>query len=338
MVPDRPEAEGPHFPGMNQVLFVLAACTIVATGAATVAALLARTNWFLELFSNFPVQCAVLLALSAVVCLALRQWAWAALALVALVPNLVAIAPYLPGLIRPVPAVARQSAAQPVLLVSLNLLYTQEDAAPTLTYLRARSADILVLSELTPRWHEKLHELEQLYPHAVIRPQWNPWGLAVYSRYPLVAIEDLDLDDGMSAQLRVVAQLPAGPLEVYGVHLASPPTPRDAARRNRQFEQLAARIAAADPALPKIVVGDLNATPWTPSFRDFLHDTGLIDARRRFGLHVTWPFRPPLWSMPFRIPIDHCLASPRLHVIAVDAGSAVGSDHLPLECRIALNH
>lgn len=321
---------------MNQVLFVLAACTIVATGAATVAALLARTNWFLELFSNFPVQCAVLLALSAVVCLALRQWAWAALALVALVPNLMAIAPYLPGLVHPASAVARQSGTEPVLLVSLNLLYTQEDAAPTLTYLRARSADILVLSELTPRWHEKLHELEQLYPHAVIRPQWNPWGLAVYSRYPLVAIENLDLDDGMSAQLRVVAQLPAGPLEVYGVHLASPPTPRDAARRNRQFARLAARIAAADPALPKIVVGDLNATPWTPSFKDFLRDTGLVDARRPFGLHVTWPVTPAAWSVPFRIPIDHCLASPGLAVTAVNTGPAVGSDHLPLECWIEL--
>lgn len=321
---------------MNQVLFVLAACTIVATSVATVAALLARANWFLDLFSNFPVQCAVLLALSAVVCLALRQWGWAALALVALVPNLVAIAPYLPGLFRPAVAVARQPGAEPVLLVSLNLLYTQEDAAATRDYLKARSADILVLSELTPRWHEKLHELEQLYPYSVIRPQWNPWGLAVYSRYPLVAIEDLDLDDGMSAQLRVVAQLPAGPLEVYGVHLASPPTPRDGARRNRQFAKLAARITAADPAQPKIVVGDLNATLWTPSFRDFLRDTGLQDARRPFGLQVTWPVKPPLWSAPFRIPIDHCLASPGLAVTAVNTGPAVGSDHLPLECWIGL--
>lgn len=322
---------------MTQLLLGLAVFVIVATSAATVAALLARTNWFFDLFSNFPVQYAVLLALSAAVCLVLRQWGWTALAVFALVPNVIAIAPYLSGIIRPAAAVARQSGTEPVLLVSLNLLYTQEDAAATRDYLEARSADILVLSELTPRWHEKLEDLERLYPHAVIRPRWDPWGLAIYSRYPLVAIEDLDLGDQSSAHLRVLVQLPTGLLEVYGVHLASPPTPRDAARRDRQFARLAARVKAAeaaDPTLARIVVGDLNATPWTPSFRDFLRDTGLVDARRPFGLHVTWPYRPPLWSVPFRIPIDHCLASPGLEVTSVDTGPAVGSDHLPLECRI----
>lgn len=323
---------------MNQALFVLAACTIVATGAATVAALLARTNWFLDLFSNFPVQNAVLLALSVIICLVVRQWWWAALAVIALVPNLIAIAPYLPGLVSPPDAVAHEAgAAAPVLLVSLNLQYSREDATATRNYLMERSADILVLSELTPRWHQKLYELEEVYPHAVIRPQWNPWGLAVYSRYPLLAVEDLDLGDDASAQLRVVVQLPTGPLELYGVHLASPPTPRDAARRNRQFARLAVRVTAAEaaePGLARIVVGDLNATPWTPSFQGFLRDTGLVDARLPFGLQVTWPYRPPLWSAPFRIPIDHCLVSPGLHVASVDAGRSVGSDHLPLECRI----
>ena len=58
---------------MTQLLLGLAVFVIVATSVATVAALLARTNWFFDLFSNFPVQYAVLLALSAVVCLALRQ-------------------------------------------------------------------------------------------------------------------------------------------------------------------------------------------------------------------------------------------------------------------------
>ncbi|MCE7901722.1 MAG: endonuclease/exonuclease/phosphatase family protein [Gammaproteobacteria bacterium PRO9] len=322
---------------MTQVLFGLAVFVIVATGAATVAALLARANWFLDLFSNFPVQYAVLLALSAVVCLALHQWGWAALAVLALVPNVIAIASYLPGLVRSPPPVAQPTGpARPILLVSLNLQYSREDATATRAWLEQRSADILVLSELTPRWHEKLPDLERLYPHAVIRPRWDPWGLAVYSRYPLVAVEDLDLGDDQSAHLRVVVRLPTGLLEVYGVHLASPPTPRDAARRDRQFARLVDRIRAADPALPKVVVGDLNATPWTPSFRDFLRNTGLVDARRPFGLQVTWPFRPSLWSVPFRIPIDHCLASPGLDVTAVDTGPAVGSDHLPLECWIAL--
>ncbi len=327
---------------MIRIVFGLAVFTIVATAAATVAALLARMHWFLELFSHFSVQYAILLVLSAGVCLVLRRWSWAALALLVLIPNVAAIAAYLPGLVWSSPAHAMQeqpdrASPTPILLVALNLQYSREDATTTLAYLATRSADILVLSELTPRWHEKLHDLERLYPYTVIRPRWNPWGMALYSRYPLAAIEDLQLDDDESSQLRVLVRLPAGQLEVYGVHLASPPTPQDAARRNSQFKRLAARIAAADPALPRLVVGDFNATPFSPYFKDFLHDTGLQDARRPFGLQATWPAWPGSWAAPLGIPIDHCVASPGLIVTAVDTGPAVGSDHLPLECSVALS-
>ncbi|MCO1498264.1 hypothetical protein, partial [Limosilactobacillus reuteri] len=70
-------------------------------------------------------------------------------------------------------------------------------------------------------------------------------------------------------------QLPGGPVEVYAVHLASPPRPSRAAQRNTQLRRLADRIAAADPALPRIVAGDLNITPYSPYFGDLLRDAGL---------------------------------------------------------------
>ncbi|MEZ5565502.1 MAG: endonuclease/exonuclease/phosphatase family protein [Gammaproteobacteria bacterium] len=326
---------------MIRVLFFLAALGIAGTTATTIMSLLARSNWLFELFSHFPVQYLVVQIVAAAICLGLRQWPWAALALIAAIPNLVAVGPYLPGLVfsatgsGPAPAIQEHSglAAAPSLsLVALNLLYTREDAAVTREYLTTVSADILVLSELTPRWHEKLRSLEDLYPYSVIRPRWNPWGLALYSKYPLDAIEDLNLGDDSSAHLRVTVRLPGGPVEVYAVHLASPPSARQAAQRNRQFKVLAARIAAADPNLPKIVAGDFNATPWSPYFRDFRQASGLRDARLPFGLHVTWP----TWPIPAWIPIDHCMVSAGIVVTEVKTGPDVGSDHWPLVCRFSL--
>ena len=78
-------------------------------------------------------------------------------ALLAAVPNVLVIAPYLPGLVagaRQQSSPARMRRCQSRL--PLNLLYSQEDRhGLALAYLEQQSADLLVLSEFTPRWREK---------------------------------------------------------------------------------------------------------------------------------------------------------------------------------------
>lgn len=319
---------------MIVLLTRLAVITVLATTVATAAALGARANWFLELFAHFPVQYLCLQFMAAVACLVLRRWPWALVALVAAVPNLLAVGPYLPGFAQDAaPMPASIASRPPVRLIAANLLYRQEDATATSAYLSSQSADLVVLSEFTPRWREKLRDLERTYPYFALRPRWNAWGIAVYSRHPLRAIEDLDLGDDMSSHLRVLVQLPDGLVEVYAVHLASPPSRRQAAQRNTQLRRLAGRIAAADPALPRIVAGDFNATPYSPYFQDLLRDAGLTDPRRPFGLHFTWP----AWPVPLWIPIDHCLVAGPLAVTRVATGPRTGSDHLPLECTFRLS-
>lgn len=311
----------------------LAILVIVATTLTTIGSLGARAGWLLELLSHFPAQYLVAQVAAAAVCLGLRLWPWLALVLLAAVPNVIAIAPYLPGLVlAPASSVTTNA---PVNLVAFNLLYTREDPTLALAFLEKQSADILVLSEFTPRWRKGLRLLERTYPYFALRNRWNQWGVAVYSKYPFEDVQDLDLGDNQSSHLRIRLQLPGGPAEVYAVHLASPLSPRHAAQRNTQFRRLAAHIAAADPALPRIVAGDFNSTPFSPVFRDLLRDTGLRDGRRPFGLHYTWPAVPvpvPLWMA-----IDHCLVSDGVVVTRVARGPPAGSDHLPLECVFSLS-
>lgn len=321
----------------------LAVLSVIATTLATGAALGARLDWFLELFSHFPVQYLFLQVLGAAACLALRQWRWALLAAVAAVPNVIAVSSYLP-VFRPVPmadvaaapvgAPADVPAGRPsVRLIAANLLYRQEDPTGALAYFAHQSADILVLSEFTPRWREKLQDLERTYPFFALRPRWNPWGIAVFSRFPLRAIENLDLGDAQSSHLQLLVELPDGLVQVYAVHLASPPRAGRAAQRNTQLRRLAEVIAAADPALPKIVAGDFNLTPFSPYFGDLLRDAGLRDGGQPFGLQLTWP----AWIAPLGIPIDHCLVRGPVAVTRVAAGPYIGSDHFPLECTFSLS-
>lgn len=292
-------------------------------------ALFARWSAFCELFAHFRLQYLVVQAMA--LALVLAQWRFDLALLVVLMalPHIAAVGPYLPGTFRTVAPPAPGTR-----LVALNLQYNNDDFERARDYLLGAAPEVLVLSEFTPRTAQRLAFLEGLYPHRVLRPKATAWGMAVYSQLPFLEVADLALDEGLSAQLRVRVAFPAGPVDVYAVHLASPMSGGRSALRNAQLQRLGARVrevAAAEPGVAPLVVGDLNLTPFSPWFTAFLGAAGLTDGRRPFGLHATWPARPlPLW-----IPIDHCLVGGRLRVDSVVAGPPMGSDHLPLEIHLA---
>ena len=77
---------------------------------------------------------------------------------------------------------------------------------------------------------------------------------------------------------------------------------------------------------PVLLLGDLNATPWSHPFKRLLQETGLIDGSRGMGYQPTWP----AGVLPLLIPIDHCLHSQELRVVHKEVGPMVGSDHYPV--------
>jgi len=114
-----------------------------------------------------------------------------------------------------------------------------------------------------------------------------------------------------------------------------PPAPMAAAARNRQLAALAALLGQPPDAtnsgrVQRLLIGDLNLTPFSPYFSDLLTQTGMEDARRVYGYHGTWP----TWMLPLQIAIDHCIAEPGLGVTRVARGPAIGSDHYPLEITV----
>jgi endonuclease/exonuclease/phosphatase (EEP) superfamily protein YafD len=80
------------------------------------------------------------------------------------------------------------------------------------------------------------------------------------------------------------------------------------------------------------LLGDLNVTPWSPYFQELLAATGLRDSARGWGLQPSWP----TMSLLLRVPIDHCLISPELHVTERTLGPDIGSDHFPLLVTLAV--
>jgi endonuclease/exonuclease/phosphatase (EEP) superfamily protein YafD len=128
-----------------------------------------------------------------------------------------------------------------------------------------------------------------------------------------------------------VPQTPGpSPLALIATHLRSPITPSDAAARNRQLAALVRRVAA-ERALQKIVVGDLNITRWSPLYAQLTDVAGVRDGQEGFGLGASWPSVFGRW---LGIPIDQTLVSSGVRVVHRAVGPNLGSDHLPVTTTV----
>jgi endonuclease/exonuclease/phosphatase (EEP) superfamily protein YafD len=212
-------------------------------------------------------------------------------------------------------------------LVSANVLDPNPTPGKVLDFVRGSGADLVVLVDAkSDRWRGVLAALGDLYPHRAPDSWREGAPVILFSRWA-VPVETV-VRPAAAERPYVVARLAAPeatPL-VVGVHPASPsPTePEDSRERNHQLDHVGATVEGV--AGPVIVAGDLNATPWSPHFRDLLAATGLRDAAAGRGWLPTWPVR----LGPAGIPIDHVLIGGGVAVAGLRRGLDIGSDHYPL--------
>ena len=120
------------------------------------------------------------------------------------------------------------------------------------------------------------------------------------------------------------------PIRLLATHPLPPLNGRYAFYRRDQLRAVAQYCAASTE--PVLLLGDLNASPWSADFRLLLREGGLRNGAQGQGFLMTWPAPLPLLA----IQIDHCLHSADLHVRGVRSGPRIGSDHLPLLAEVVL--
>lgn len=211
--------------------------------------------------------------------------------------------------------------------------------------LRAYDASIVGLQEVDARQAEALVELDDVYPHRIVRGTGFS-GRALLSRFPIVEETWLELAadrpdlwatvDVDGRRLGVAVAHPAPPrLGVRGVVF----DPRTVA----QLRTLANLTASSAPA---VLMGDLNLTPRHPLYRvmaaslvDSFADVGagwgatfpLRPGRlRRFDHSLTWVPLPPFAR------VDYIWHTPDIGTVAAWVGDGAGSDHRPVSARLAL--
>jgi endonuclease/exonuclease/phosphatase (EEP) superfamily protein YafD len=291
----------------------------VAVVGGTVAGLLGRFWWLFDLFSHFQIQYLISMSVIVAVLAVTRRFKTAVLLASCGLLNLAHVLPYYVP-IRP----AREHNSTRLRLVTSNVNTANQQYDLVKQLILDQQPDVVLLTEVSPIWLKSIREVEALYPFRKSDAREDNFGIALYSKRPFKSADIVYVGGGGVPSVVAVLDVSGRELTVVGTHPLPPINGFYSAARNGQIDALAPLVASLSG--PKVLLGDLNVSPWSYHFKRLVSRTALRDGALGHGLHLTWPSKP----MFMRIPIDFCLVSRDIEVESVRVGPAVGSDHYPL--------
>lgn len=219
-------------------------------------------------------------------------------------------------------------------LLIFNVLMENEKYEDALQLILRYDSDIVLLAEPNETWAEKLAPLKEKYPHTVLCPLDNRYGMLLYSRLPLhdTELQFLIQDDIPSIHTQV--RLPTGrDIALHGVHPRPPMIGENTRSIERDGELLLVGKAIRESNLPCIVAGDLNDVAWSRTTQIFKRVSGLLDPRIGRGFYNTFHAHYPF----LRVPLDHVFHSPHFRLAHLERlDDSCGSDHFPVFIKLSL--
>lgn len=277
--------------------------------------------WAFDLAAHFRVQYFMVLSFVAVAFWVRRRFRPA---IIVLAGTLINGAVLLPAFIAEAPRPS--DGGLRIVLMNVNTANEQYDRA--VDYVRSTEPDLVVFQEVNDDWMQNLASLRQSYPYVIDVPRSDNFGIAIFSQSQLIDPKVIYAGEAEIPSLAATIQWKGSNLTIFTTHPLPPRSGIHTRLRNEQLRELS-RIVRETPG-QKILIGDLNVTPWSVYFAQLLRDSGLRDGGRGWGIQPSWPTRPAiLW-----ISIDHCLLSPELGLVDRQIGPDIGSDHFPLAVRI----
>ncbi|WP_274629648.1 endonuclease/exonuclease/phosphatase family protein [Arvimicrobium flavum] len=282
-------------------------------------------------FAHFRVHLAVLMGLAALPVLFSAWWGHGLVALL-LAAGAVASALGVPALgIGPVHAgfQTRINGAPSYTLMHLNLLYNNDQPEKALALVRDRRPDILLLSEASDMWAQRLKDMLADYPYQLRCGRGTRLGgAAILSRLPFSPDRRTQCSDNGRLAIAGV-ELGDRAMDVAALHVGWP-WPADQADEIARLSPLLSSLGTT-----AILAGDLNATPWSNAARR-VAAAGDLTLIRSPG--PTWLFRwlPASLRPLVGLPIDHVYAKGDVVLHSGETLEEVGSDHLPILIEFSL--
>ena len=274
-------------------------------------------------FTPYAVAASLLVA---GVALALRNWAAAAVAGLAMLCLGLAVLPRAIG-----DGTVDPAGRETLSVLSANIYRGKADPEALVALVDRYDVDLLAVQELTPRFARELRRagIDRRLPNAIVEVRKGAAGGGLYSRLPL---RPLATDTpSFFRQPRGILRLPDGQrLRLVDVHPLTPGrTGIDV------WEDSLGDLPATGEGVPWVLLGDFNATLDHSRLREVI-DRGYRDAGALAGegLEPTWPNQGH--SLPPVITIDHVLADRRLDLVEYGVEDLPGSDHRSIHAELAL--
>jgi endonuclease/exonuclease/phosphatase (EEP) superfamily protein YafD len=307
----------------------------------TVMALLGGHVRAFDFYGQLQAQVLLAAVILALVALLLRQWGM----LLAECACVAALGLSLYPWLAPPPRVMAVAETPVLRLAWGNLRNWSTTGAAVQRLLESEAPDIAVLTELS----EHHRAAVMAAPGYVFRsrfPAGSAFDVMLMSRRRPVELR-FDYQQGADLPVMTARFCPdaggTGCLALVALHAPRPPLLAGAlgapAQRRDAMLDLAAgiarrRLAGGDHVL---LLGDLNATPYSASFRAVLAASGLADSAR---VPAEQPTRArPTWLSAWPglgLAIDHALVSPGIRIVERRLGPDIGSDHFPLVLHLRL--
>lgn len=247
--------------------------------------------------------------------------------------QLYCVLPYLPIYPKQVERSRSPLAENTIKLLIFNVLIDNRESAKFLKLVEKISPDLILLAEPDERWVSEIAALEKDYPHTVLHPLDNAYGMALYSRLELVNPQlNFFIEDDIPSIITDVKLKSGNLIHLYCLH-PRPPVPTEGDRSNeRDAELLFVGRMINENNMPTIIAGDLNDVAWSRTTQLFQKISGLLDPRIGRGLYSSFHAHYPV----IRFPLDHVFHSNHFRLVELERLPNIGSDHFPI--YIALSY
>jgi len=215
-------------------------------------------------------------------------------------------------------------------MLTCNVRMSNENTEDLLALIRKRNPDVILLTETNQWWIDKVESLIIDYPHTILHPQENTYGMALYSKHPLENEQVKFLVEKEIPSIHTNIKVKDKTVQFIGLH-PRPPVPWTN-EENKDIELIKAAALTNHNLYPTVVTGDLNDVCWSQITASFKSISGLKDPRVGRGLFNTYNANIPF----FRYPVDHFFVSEHFKLREIKKLPYVGSDHFPVLLEVNL--
>ncbi|MBC8046694.1 MAG: endonuclease/exonuclease/phosphatase family protein [Fimbriimonadaceae bacterium] len=180
------------------------------------------------------------------------------------------------------------------------------------------NADILSFQELNQQTLDPINEmLKEKYPYNMSDLSIKGYGMAIYSKYPITDTKVIVQHNFPLLTGKV--NIGENTFQFISATVSSPKNEKGFEEQKKQFKVIGAY--ADSVKLPLVVMGDMNAVPWSEEIETFTKETKLKDSRK--DLASTFPSNSII-----QVPIDYIFHSTDLNCVDFGTLKQTSSNHL----------